>query len=71
MRSKKPELPPLEELGREVHEKIDGGMRLLQALQEVSAKYERHPNQIRNYWKNYADYHKLEYSSKTHKITSY
>lgn len=71
MRSKKPELPPLEELGREVHEKINEGKPLLAALQELGEKYQRHPNQIRNYWRNYAQFHKLEYSSKTHKLTSY
>lgn len=71
MRSKKPELPPLEELGREVHDKINAGSRLLPALQELGEKYQRHPNQIRNYWSNYASFHKLEYSSKTHKLTSY
>ena len=71
MRSKKPELPPLEELGREVHDKISAGEHLLAALQELGEKYQRSANQIRQYWNAYAQFHKLEYSVKTHKLTSY
>ena len=72
MKRSKIELPPLEELGREVQDLIEStGQGLLISLQQLGEKYQRTPNCIRQYWNAYADYHKLEYDKNTNKIVNY
>ena len=69
---KKPEMPPLEEIGNEVHKLIsDDGFTLQEAAKHLAEKYQRTPNVIRWYWSSYAQFHRIEYNRKLNKIQAY
>ena len=65
-------MPPLEELGQEVHSLItDDGFTLQEAAKFLAEKYERTPTTIRWYWTNYAQFHRIDYDRKQKKIVAY
>ena len=65
-------MPPLEELGQEVHSLIaDDGFTLQEAAEFLAEKYERTPTTIRWYWTNYAQFHRIDYDRKQKKIVAY
>ena len=69
---RKPEMPPLEEVGQEVQNLItDDGFTLSEAAKYLAKKYQRTTTTIRWYWSNYAEFHRIEYNRKLNKIQAY
>ena len=65
-------IPPLEELGQEVRHLIeDDGFTLSEAAKFLGEKYQCTPTNIRGYWNNYAQFHRIEYDHKQKKILAY
>lgn len=65
-------MPPLEELGQEVKHLIeDDGFTLSEAASFLGEKYQCAPTNIRGYWNNYAQFHRIGYDRKQKKILAY